>query len=67
MHQNKQHSVRTLTLLLVLWTLAAGPPAPDSDITISEARIPMPDGVRLAADVYWPAGADKTAQYPVLL
>ena len=40
-------------------------PAPQYEIT--GARIPMPDGVQLAADLYWPAGADRSAKYPVLL
>ena len=34
---------------------------------ITEARITMSDGIRLAADIYWPAGADKKDRYPILL
>ena len=36
-------------------------------IEITEEWIGMPDGVRLAADIYWPAGADKRDRFPVLL
>tara|TARA_B100000809_G_scaffold52144_1_gene47402 strand:- start:266 stop:2305 length:2040 start_codon:yes stop_codon:yes gene_type:complete len=34
---------------------------------ITEVRITMSDGIRLAADIYWPAGADKKDRYPILL
>jgi len=34
---------------------------------ITEVWIPMPDGVRLAADIYRPTGADHDDAYPVLL
>jgi len=41
--------------------------ATNKDVDISEAWVTMPDGVRLAADIYWPAGADKQDRFPVLL
>ncbi|HEX5788623.1 MAG TPA: CocE/NonD family hydrolase [Woeseiaceae bacterium] len=34
---------------------------------ITEASIPMPDGIALAADIHWPPGTDPAARYPVLL
>jgi putative CocE/NonD family hydrolase len=34
---------------------------------ITEVRITMSDGVQLAADIYWPAGADKKDRFPILL
>ena len=37
------------------------------EIEITEAKIKMSDGVFLAADVYWPAGADKKDRFPILL
>jgi len=47
--------------------LAACSPAPNKNIEISEVWIAMEDGVQLAADIYWPAGADKKHRFPVLL
>ena len=37
------------------------------EIALEETVITMPDGVRLAADLYRPAGADTDARFPVLL
>ena len=37
------------------------------EIEIEEAWIPMPDGVRLAADLYMPDGAEPGERFPVLL
>ena len=37
------------------------------EIEITEAKIKMSDDVFLAADVYWPAGADKKDRFPILL
>jgi putative CocE/NonD family hydrolase len=60
----------------VVLVLAGCTPAPESDDTdatavrvptITEAWIPMEDGVRLAADIYWPEGFEESGQYPVLL
>lgn len=36
-------------------------------ITIEEAWIPMPDGVRLSVDIWRPAGPDTVSRRPVLL
>ncbi len=56
-----------LTLMLAGFSLAACSPASDDKSGIGEAWITMPDGIRLAADIYWPTGADKTGRFPVLL
>jgi putative CocE/NonD family hydrolase len=34
---------------------------------ITEVWITMSDGIQLAADIYWPAGADKNDRFPILL
>ena len=36
-------------------------------IEITETWISMSDGIRLAADIYWPAGADRNDRFPILL
>jgi uncharacterized protein len=41
--------------------------AQDHGIALREAWIPMPDGVRLAADLYLPEGGTRTGRFPVLL
>jgi uncharacterized protein len=47
---------------------AAEPPsAPRYDVELEEAWIAMPDGVRLAADLYLPDGAEQGERFPVLL
>jgi len=47
---------------------AAREPSPPSyGIVMREAWIPMPDGVRLAADVYLPSGGKPGERFPVLL
>lgn len=47
---------------------AAEPPsAPEYAVALEEAWIPMPDGVRLAADLYVPTGGSEEREYPVLL
>jgi uncharacterized protein len=44
------------------------PPSPPSyEMALSEAWIPMPDGVRLAADLYLPSGGAAGERFPVLL
>jgi putative CocE/NonD family hydrolase len=59
---------RKLTCLMSLVTLlVACSPRTNDMIEITEEWIGMPDGVRLAADIYWPAGADKRDRFPVLL
>jgi len=59
---------------LILLALAAGsgiaadaPSSPEYGITLQEAWITMPDGVRLAADLYMPDGGDDGETFPVLL
>lgn len=65
--------VLTLTLALAGISLGGCSPAPNNDASsdnqqeIREAWITMPDGVRLAADIYMPARADTTDRFPVLL
>lgn len=54
------------TMVLTL-TLVACSPAPDRNSEITEVWIPMSDGVRLAADIYWPADIGDGDRYPVLL
>ena len=46
-------------------SLPASPPV--FGVTMEEAWIPMPDGVRLAADVWLPKGAGGKERFPVLL
>ena len=66
---------RVATLLLslcVLGTALARPPSlpaspPTYDVVMEEASIPMPDGVRLAADIWRPKGAGDKGPFPVLL
>ena len=45
--------------------LPASPPG--FDVVLEEAWIPMPDGVRLAADIWRPKGAGSQGRFPVLL
>lgn len=52
--------------LLLLIALLLASPAPQ-EIKIVEAWIPMPDGVRLAADLYMPANTSPEKRFPVLL
>jgi uncharacterized protein len=64
---------RGLFAMLVLASAAAAPnpaPAPPTGvgaILIDTAWIPMPDGVRLSADLYRPAGGASGERLPVLL
>jgi uncharacterized protein len=43
------------------------PSPPVYEIAMTEASIPLPDGVRLAADVYLPSGGALGERFPVLL
>ena len=67
-----------LTVLSLAATSGAAPPAtgalaqgsisePTYEISLQEAWIPMPDGVRLAADVFMPTGGEVGEKFPVLL
>ena len=62
----KDHRTSTCLMALVILLVACSPRTNDK-IEITEGWIGMPDGVRLAADIYWPAGADKRDRFPVLL
>ncbi len=53
--------------LLIIVLLARGAIAADDGITIVEAWIDMPDGVRLAADLYQPTDLTPGDKLPVLL
>lgn len=65
-----------LLFLCSLWTLvgstgkqtidAGSASQPTYDIEIRDVRIPMPDGVRLAADVFLPKGDKSGERFPVL-
>ena len=46
---------------------AVDPSAPDYEMTLQEAWIPMPDGVRLSADLFLPQGGKAGERFPVLL
>jgi putative CocE/NonD family hydrolase len=56
------------------WSAASAPPsdaqepsAPKYEMVLQEASIPMPDGVRLAADLHMPSGGEPGERFPVLL
>ena len=73
MKQNSPFRMVALALTLVAISLGGCSPAPDkssatdNEHEIREAWITMPDGVRLAADIFVPAAAGKTDRFPVLL
>ncbi|MGB5294571.1 MAG: CocE/NonD family hydrolase [Thermoanaerobaculia bacterium] len=46
---------------------AASASAPNHEISMEEIWIPMPDGVRLAADLYMPTGGELDERIPVIL
>jgi putative CocE/NonD family hydrolase len=52
-------------LLLICFTISISLASPT--IKMEEAWIPMPDGIRLAADLYVPADKRPDQKYPVLL
>jgi putative CocE/NonD family hydrolase len=56
-------------LLLITGSAWSGelPSAPAYDVELTEAWIAMPDGVRLAADIYMPAGGRPGESFPVML
>jgi hypothetical protein len=66
--------MKKIFLLASLLFVGCSPSTPDvsfendhKKIEITEVWITMSDGVRLAADIYWPAGADKKNRFPILL
>jgi putative CocE/NonD family hydrolase len=69
---------RIAILLVTMLVVVAGAPGVGSSapprgrpatygMELREAMIPMPDGVRLAADLYVPTGGDPGERFPVLL
>ena len=58
---------KAIFLWVVVFSTAACGPAAKDEVEITEAWIPLDDGVRLAADIYWPAGANRSDKFPVLL
>jgi len=58
-----------MSLLLISASVEAldAPSAPDYQIKMEQAWITMPDGVRLAADLFMPDGDVKNKNFPVLL
>jgi putative CocE/NonD family hydrolase len=46
---------------------AVEPSAPSYGIAVEQAWIPLPDGVRLAADLFVPTGGEAGERFPVLL
>jgi len=59
--------VLVLSLVFTQWTHAADPSEPRYGIKINQAWLEMPDGVRLAADLFMPEGAAQNERFPVLL
>ena len=57
----------SVCMMALAITLSACSSGAGDKIEITEAWITMPDGVRLAADIYTPAGVDKTDRFPVML
>jgi putative CocE/NonD family hydrolase len=67
------------TLMAALWAsliaasggsllcAAEAPSAPEYQVEMKEAWIGMPDGVRLAADLYMPVGGEDPETFPVIL
>ena len=49
------------------WAAPVAATRPDYGIRIDEARITLPDGVRLSADLYMPDGGKAGERFPVLL
>lgn len=58
----QRRKVAKLTLVLLFQVLSSA-----EAVTMQEAWIPMPDGVRLAADLFMPSGATAGVRFPVLL
>ena len=60
-------NTRHILVLLLVVLLGACSAGKSDRIEITTEWIPLSDGVRLSADLYWPAGASKDEHYPVLL
>ena len=59
--------IRFICLLALALALSACSSHTRNDVEIRKAWVAMPDGIRLAADIYVPAGAGKDDRFPVLL
>ncbi len=57
----------SIAVLFAVALTAVEPSPPEYEIALSEAWIPMPDGVRLAADLFMPSGGAPGEKFPVLL
>ena len=64
-HLNDQ--IRIMCVIALAVMLAACSNGANDDIEIRQAWIEMPDGVRLAADIFVPPGAEVGDRFPVLL
>ena len=65
-------AIVALASCLVAWpsggSAAAADPSPAVyGIELQEAWIPMPDGIRLSADLFLPQGGEPGERFPVLL
>ena len=59
--------MKRLTVCLILFITGCSSELDTSGPSIREVRIPMEDGVQLAADIYFPDAQGGTDSYPVLL
>jgi predicted acyl esterase len=59
--------VLVLSLVFTQWGHAVGYSETNYGIRISQAWLQMPDGVRLAVDLFIPEGAAQNQRFPVLL
>ena len=60
--------MRIVIQAILLASLVTACTAPSGyEIELEEVSIPMPDGVRLAVDLYMPVGSEPGEQFPVLL
>jgi putative CocE/NonD family hydrolase len=67
MTAKNMHALIAFLMLVTPMVHSAIPSAPLYGIEIRQALVEMPDGVRLAADLYMPAGAAPDERLPVLL
>ena len=64
---NNKKMKSLVSLVALAFALCACSTAPQDEPAIQEVWITMPDGVRLAADIHWPAGRTTSDRFPVLL
>ena len=67
MTAKNMHALIAFLMLVTPVVHSASPSGPVYGIEIGQALVEMPDGVRLAADLYMPAGAAPDERLPVLL